>query len=229
MVKIKTTESKFKLDASVAGQMRVLLLGFVAVVAPTLMMASVLDGVENVKDTKEFNKNLYGTDKLSSADKKNLANDLYKNAIVCVAAFALTIAMINALRAAKRMNDAAAIRAARSYLMKLRAKNPMLKKYDYILNNDMALYNIAVGVANMLPLSRVVWFGAYWDNFRFSAEHVSPELIDALKHNVMAEFVDELQKCVEQTPHYMDKLTKLIDSSAKTFAFDKYMQNQQGR
>lgn len=224
-------EKTLKLNTSLAGQTRNWLFGFGATMAAMLLFGSVVDGADKVKDTKEVNQLVYGNSKLLPEDKKDLAKDLSKNAVLVVIAFATIYAMVNGLRASKRENDDAIIRIARRYMMQMRKTNPELKKYDYILNNDMALYNIAAGVANMVPTEYSFSMGSYSDITRYRSENISGKNIAGLKakNKAMESIISDLKEYTDRDPRFMDKLTTLVESSAKTFAFEKYMSNQKTR
>lgn len=229
-MKSTTKEKTFKLDATLLSQTHNLLIGFMAVVSLIAMGAGVAEGIDNVKTTKEINKAFYGKGKLSKENKKDLAKDLSQDALIFIVAFAVVCVTINALRSSKRYNDEAAIRVARRYMLQMRKTNPELKKYDYILNNQMALHNIAAGIANILPMSKTLGMGTYWDIVRYHADDFETKTAE-LKHknDVIQSVIDELKEVAEKDPQFMDKLKVLVDNSAKTFALDMYMTNQKTR
>ena len=226
----KNNEKTFKLDATLLTQTRNLLIAFMAVMGLTVAGAGVAEGVNEVKTTKEANKGFYKTDKLSKNDKKDLAKDLAKDAFICIVGIAVMGTAINALRASKRYNDQAAARVARRYLIELRKSKPELKKYDYILNNEMALHNIAAGIANILPMSTTIGMGSYWDIVRHRLENTENKTAELKQRNFgIEQVIKDLKDAADNDSQFMDKLVALVESSAKTFSLEKYMSNQKTR
>ena len=231
MHQAQTKEKTFKLNSTLAGQTRALMTGMGTIMAATLMFASLAEGAARIQGAKEINKDLVGNETLNHRDKKDLAKDLAFNAVLFVAAFAIIWVSVKTLRNEKRNNDRAAIRVARRYLVEMRKVNPLLKKYDYILNNEMALYNIAAGITNKLSIPQTMGLGSYWDLFQSCSQNTSQKKVYELKvlNNIINLIVDELREFSETAPHFMGDLTALVDNSAKTFALDKYMASQKSR
>jgi hypothetical protein len=115
-------------------------------------------------------------------------------------------------------------------MLKMRNINPELKKYDHILNNEMALYNIACGVANMMPFGTIMEMGADWDALRYRSERVDTKYDELrLKNVAIQSIVNDVRHVAKDNPEFMNKLVELVESSAKTFVLGKYMENQKVR
>lgn len=219
-------ESKTKLNMIPVLQTRNMLLGFVGFSAIMLALGGTMEAADRIKDNREFTKQHGVSKDVARETEKGVAKDI----ILVVVALAVSWAVANALRASKRNNDAAAIRVARRYIAQARAENPELKKYDYILNSEMALYNIAAGLVNITPVS-LMGLAGEWDVFHWNTEEVKSGSVRELKYkNKSIQYViDTLKTCAQKDPQFMNKLTSLVESSAKTFALDKYMADQKVR
>lgn len=225
-MKNKTKENTLSLDATMFGQTRNLMIGFFMATALITMGGTAIETVDDIKTAKEFNKGLYGNSKLTKTDKRDLVN----NSVLFIAAFAIVCVTYNALRSSKRYNDAAAIRIARRYMLQMCKTNPELKKYDYILNNQMALHNIAAGIANILPMSETLDMGCYWEVLQRRLENTKSKTDELREENIAIQSViKDLRGIADKDPKFIDKLKVLVDNSAKTFALDMYMTNQKTR
>lgn len=222
-------EKKFALNSTLTFQSRNMLFGFVAFCAAFLATGGIVEGVDKVKTEKEFNAKFFGTEKLSKQDKKILTKDVSKDAILTIVALAVVYVMFATLRASKRRNDAAAIRVMRRYIVDMQKTNPELKKYSAVLNNDMALHNIAAGVANKLSISELSTIGGSWDLYHFDIESVEEGAIKdlRLKNKYIKEITDMLKEHAQKDPQFLPYLVKLVESSAKTFSLENYMARQQ--
>lgn len=232
MNKKENKENTLKLNATLLGHTRGLIIAFLAFASASSIGAVVVDSKDKVKMTNEFNAKYSEDSELTSKTRKELAKDLTKNAIIALVAFAVVVMTVNALRFSKRRNDQAAIKIARRYMMQLRKENPVLKKYDYILNNEMALHNIAAGVVNMLPMGETIVLGTYWDLLRYKSEYIKENNVGAklkLQNNMIHSVINDIELILKDKPNFMDDMLVLVDNSAKTFALDKYMADQKVR
>lgn len=216
-------EKKLKLNMIAGMQMRTLILAFFAFCSAMVAAGAVVEGADVIKTAREFNKD----GKLAREDRHDITGD----AVFLVAAFAVLTAIYGAGRATKRQNDVAAIRVARRFMMDMRKQNPVFKRYDYILNNGMALHNIAAGIANRLSPAEMLAIGGEWDTLRMLSEQVNPGSVEELriKNNAIQSVANILKEHAERDPHFMGALVRLVDDSAKTFALRKYMQQQMSR
>ena len=223
-------ESTLRLNNTLIGQSHNLMVGFAAFATLMAFIGSVFDGVDKVKTAKDINQLVYRSRKLSGDDRKDLAKDLAKNAVLCVIAFAIVWTLGGSFLASKRSNDAVAIRIARRYIIEMRKINPELKKYDSVLNNDMALHNIAAGVLNMMPPFSSIGIGSYYDIVRYYPEDFDSKVGELrIKNKVIESLIEDLRGYTDSNPNFMKKLTALVESSAKTFSLEKYMSNQKVR
>lgn len=220
-------ESKLKLNSITAFQTHSALYSFVILSAMVVTGAGIHKTADIIKSKEKYQVKSGDNYKLNHQYKTEITKEL----LLVLVAFAVVFVCAKSISATKRYNDTAAVRAMRRYLIQLRKEIPELKKYDNVLNNEMALHNIAAGVANRLPFEELYEFSAEWDWVYAVGDGVIAKTVDELKiKNKALKFVIEsLQKHAEKDPTFMEYLIELVGSSAKTFALDKYMPNQKVR
>lgn len=224
-------EKTFKLNAVLAGQTRNIMLAFLATLSTTIAATSGYRAVDNINTTKRTYRDATGNQELPKNAKKELARETTRYAVFAVVALALLVASCGAMRGTKRENDEAAVRIARRYVLQMRAKNPALKKYDYILNNEMAMHNIAAGLANKLSGNQLFEISDEWDWLRDISVRsnlgATGEL--RLKNRSIERVISKLDAIAKKDETFVSYLEKLMEDSAKTFALTKYMMKQMGR
>lgn len=218
--------NKFSLNSTVAFQTRNMLLGFVAFAATILAAGAVKEGVDEIKMGKET----YGS-VMSKQDKKDVAKDVTKDALLLVASLAVVYVMCATLRRSKKYNDDAVVRVARRYITQVMKEKPELKKYAGVLRNEKALQNIAAGIANKLSLEELMAAGSTWDMYRYDDERVDNGSVGELKlkNKHLQSVVDMLNEHAQQNPQFMPYLAKLVEDSTKTFSLEQYMTQQKVR
>ena len=215
-------QNKFNLNTTLAFQSRNIMLAFAIFCTGMLAAGGVVESSNIIKSGKEINGG-----KLDKEAKKDAAKDI----AVTVVALAVLYVLAKTMGASKRQNDVAAARAVRRYLMQVRKQNPLLKKYDYILNNEMALHNIAAGLANKMTSNELLALGGIADSLRIHSEDVKRGSVNDLKQKSEAinDVVAIIKACAERDPHFMGDLIRLVDDSAKTVSVAEYIASQKVR
>ena len=172
-------QNNFNLNTTLAFQSRNIILAFAIFCTGMLAAGGVVESSNIIKSGKEINGG-----KLDKEAKKDAAKDI----AVTVVALAVLYVLAKTMGASKRQNDVAAARAVRRYLMQVRKQNPLLRKYDYILNNEMALHNIAAGLANKMTSNELLALGGIADSLRIHSEDVKRGSVNDLKQSV-AEYI----------------------------------------
>ena len=215
-------QNNFNLNTTLAFQSRNIILAFAIFCTGMLAAGGVVESSNIIKSGKEINGG-----KLDKEAKKDAAKDI----AVTVVALAVLYVLAKTMGASKRQNDVAAARAVRRYLMQVRKQNPLLKKYDYILNNEMALHNIAAGLANKMTSNELLALGGIADSLRIHSEDVKRGSVNDLKQKSEAinDVIGVINALAERDPHFMGDLIRLVDDSAKTVSVAEYIANQKVR
>ena len=215
-------QNKFNLNTTLAFQSRNIMLVFLIFCTGMLAAGGVIESSNIIKSGKEINGG-----KLDKNSKKGVAKDI----VITIAALAVLYVLCKTMGASKRQNDVAAARAIRRYMMQVRKQNPLLKKYDYILNNEMALHNIAAGLANKMTSNELLALGGIADSLRIHSEDVKRGSVKDLKqkNEAINDVIGVINALAERDPHFMGDLIRLVDDSAQTVSVAEYMANQKVR